>query len=374
MRYGFTTGSCAAAAAKAAVQMIFGQEEIDKVTVATPSGTDYTAPVERVMLTKNEASCAVRKPDSDDPDVTAGMLICAKAVLHPGKAPCGNGNDKGRVIIEGGVGIGRVTRPGLDRPVGDWAINSVPRQMIEREVCSVADRYGYDGVIGIEISAPEGEEVAARTFNPTLGIEGGISIIGTSGIVEPMSTRAILDTIAVEIRQKRAMGEEILVVSPGNYGQTFMQEQYGYDLDRAVKCSNYIGGAIDAAVNAGFGRMLLVGHIGKLIKVSGGIMNTHSAEADCRMELMAAAAVKSSGRADIAASILDCVSTDEAYKLMLTAGIEKECFEYIMERIGYHLNKRAGIMQIACIVFSNKYGLLGKTDNAESMLRDESLL
>ena len=240
--------------------------------------------------------------------------------------------------------------------------------MIEREVRAAAEEYEYGGSVEVVIYAPEGEEIAKKTFNSRLGIEGGISIIGTTGLVEPMSTKALVDTIAVEIRQKKAMGEKILVVSPGNYGFHFMQDRFGYDLDRAVKCSNHIGAAIDIAREAGFSEMLLVGHAGKLVKVSGGIMNTHSHEADCRMELMAAAVTAASDRIDVARHILGCVSIDDAYSFMLDAGIEKECFSYIMDRIGYHLNIRAKDMHIECIVFSNRYGLLGATAGAEEMM------
>ena len=368
LKSGFTTGSCAAAAAKAATLMLFEQKSTDTVSVMTPAGVRYDAPVEIVMLTETEASCAVRKPESDDPDVTAGIFIHAKAQLVAddfGKA----GKTQGRVIIEGGEGIGRITKPGLDRPVGDVAINTVPRRMIEAEVRSVAEEYGYYGDIRIVISAPEGAAIASKTFNPRLGIEGGISIIGTSGIVEPMSTKAIVDTIAIELRQLKEMGCDIAVVSPGNYGLDFMRENFGYDLDKAVKCSNYIGETIDIARNMGFTGMLLVGHVGKLIKVSGGIMNTHSAEADCRMELMAAAAARAGASEELLNGILDCVSTDEAIKLMTDAGIGKNSFEYVMERIDHYLTKRGQDMKIGCIVYSNKYGLLGKCGPKELIIK-----
>ena len=368
LKFGFTTGSCAAAAAKAATLMLFEQKKTDKVSVLTPAGIRYDATVEDVMLTETESSCAVRKPESDDPDVTAGILIYAKAQLASddfGEAA----RIPGCVIIEGGEGIGKVTKPGLDRPVGDAAINTVPRQMIEAEVRSVAEEYGYSGAIRIVISAPEGAKIAEKTFNSRLGIEGGISIIGTSGIVEPMSTKAIVDTIAVELRQLKEMGCDIAVVSPGNYGFDFMKEYYGYDLDRAVKCSNYIGDTIDIAGNLGFSGMLLVGHVGKLIKVSGGIMNTHSAEGDCRMELMAAAAARAGASGDVINRILDSVSTDDAYKHMTDAGVEKKSFEYIMERINHYLTKRGQNMKIGCIVYSNIYGLLGQCGPKELIIK-----
>ena len=372
MKSGFTTGSCAAAAAKAATIMLFENEGIGSVSVATPSGAVFDTPVTDVMLTKGiRARCAVRKPESDDPDVTAGMLIYATAEFAPFFR--GNGSypaSEAQVVIEGGEGIGRVTKPGLDRPVGDFAINTVPRQMIEDEVLSVAEEYGYTGTIRIEISAPEGEMIAKKTFNPRLGIEGGISIIGTSGVVEPMSTRAIIDTIRVELAQKKALGEKIAVVSPGNYGFTFMKEHYDYDLDRAVKCSNYIGDTIDIARDTGFEKMLLVGHIGKLIKVSGGVMNTHSKEGDGRMELMAEAAGHAGADEGVLKGILGSVSTEEAYRIMRDANIEDKSFAYIMDRIDRHLKARAGRMSIECIVYSSVYGLLGRTNGAEEMMKE----
>ncbi len=369
---GFTTGSCAAAAAKAATLMLFEGAPAGSVSIMTPSGREYQTEISHIMLTNDasckNASCAVKKPESDDPDVTAGMLIYAQAGFEDKEESYVN--HKRHVIIEGGRGIGKVTKPGLDQPVGEYAINSVPRAMIEQEVLGVMEEYEYDGTIRIVISAPEGENIAAKTFNPRLGIEGGISIIGTSGLVEPMSTKALIDTIAVELRQQMAMKTPVAVVSPGNYGFDFMRQTYGYDLEKAVKCSNYIGEAIDIARNLGFSKMLLVGHMGKLVKLAGGIMNTHSREADCRMELMAASAVRAGASPKALTHILDSVSTEEAYGYMMDEHIEKECSKYLMEKIAYHLKKRSDTMEIGCMVYSSRYGLIGATDNAAGMLEE----
>ena len=362
---GFTTGSCAAAAAKAAAIMILGKKHVDHVSIITPSGARFDTPLDEVMLTKKDglysASCAVRKPQSDDPDVTAGMLIYAKA------EPAGECFPEGHVIIEGGPGIGKITKPGLDRPVGDWAINSVPRAMIEREVASVMDEYEYTGSLKITIYAPEGEKIASKTFNPRLGIEGGISIIGTSGIVEPMSTKAIVDTIRVELNQHHDLGREVAVVSPGNWGRDFLKEEYGYDIDKAVKCSNFIGDTIDIAKSVGFRKMILVGHIGKLIKVSGGIWNTHSSVSDRRMELMAEAAGNAGAGNDTISRILASLSTEEAYAVMLDAHIEKKCMSHIMKCIEDNLKERSDPMETACVMYSGKYGILGVTGNIDEL-------
>ena len=231
------------------------------------------------------------------------------------------------------------------------------------EVCRLVD---YKGGLRIEISVPEGEKLCERTFNPRLGIVGGISILGTSGIVEPMSSQALIDTIRVELRQRRILGFDYVAVSPGNYGLEFMRKTYGYDLDKSVKCSNFIGATIDMAVEMGFQKMLLTGHIGKLIKVAGGIMNTHSKEADCRMELLAAFSVKEQIEPLQVRRILECVTTEEAVSIIEESGKLQQVMEQIAECICYYMENRAGgKMKTDCILFSNEYGELAKSKGAE---------
>ena len=364
LKNGFTTGSCAAAAAKAATYMLLGGNRKEKIVIETPAGISYEAGIEDIEITEEYVSCAVRKESCDDPDVTAGILIYARACIVSDK--------NNSVIIKGGDGVGKVTRPGLDQNIGESAINSVPRKMITENVLEIMEMFDCTDSVKIVISVPEGREIALKTFNPRLGIVDGISIIGTSGIIEPMSTKALIDTIRVELNQQRCEGKDLIIVSPGNYGIDFMREKYSYDLDRAVKCSNYIGDTIDIAVSLGFKKMLLVGHVGKLIKVSGGIMNTHSKEADCRMELLAEAAIRCDADQETLLGILNSVSTEEAYEYLLNAGIEKACFEHIMERVSFYLNKRAeGKMQVECIIYSNRWGLLGATKDAESLILKE---
>ena len=403
MRNGFTTGSCAAAAGKAAAYMLLGGNRIDRISITTPAGITYTPELEEITVGERSVSCAVRKDGGDDPDVTNGALICAKVrilpenalpggfgevrtlpedaptggsgevLILPENAPVGGfGKDDppgNRVCITAGPGVGTVTRPGLDQSVGNAAINSVPRQMIRREIGEVMELFDFHGFLEVEISVPGGEELAGKTFNPRLGIEGGISILGTTGIVEPMSTAALLQTIRLELNQLRETGASDAVVSPGNYGMAFMKERFGYDLDKAVKCSNYIGETIDMAAELGFRRLLLCGHLGKLIKVSGGIMNTHSREADARMELMAAAAARCGASGPLLNRILGCLSAEEAYACCLEEGIGKECASCILDRISYYLDRRAaGRLQVECIVCSNRFGLIGMTQRAEEIL------
>ncbi len=436
MRYGFTTGSCAAAAAKAAAYMLLTGKIKNCITIETPKGIPYTAEVTDIVRGESQVSCAVVKDGGDDPDVTSGSKICATVtadnrgdgekkllqidggkgvgrVTRPGlDQPVGNAainhvpremitrevqevcricdfhgtlhilisvpdgealaerTFNPRLGIVGGKGVGRVTRPGLDQPVGNAAINHVPREMITREVQEVCRICDFHGTLHILISVPDGEALAERTFNPRLGIVGGISILGTTGIVEPMSSQALKETIRVELRQQRAEGQTIAAVSPGNYGLDFMQQTYGYDLDRSVKCSNFIGETIDMAAELGFCAMLLTGHIGKLIKVAGGIMNTHSHEGDCRMELLAAAGIRENVSLECLKKILDCVTTEEALAFIDAEGKKEDVMEDIMKKIDFYLKKRAaGRLQIECIVYSNTYGLLGMTAKAEELLR-----
>jgi cobalt-precorrin-5B (C1)-methyltransferase len=363
MRYGFTTGSCAAAAAKAAAYMLLTGKKKSEITIETPKGIPYTAQLLQIERKEKEVSCAVKKDGGDDPDITTGSLICAKASFGVKKAD--EKLDAPQVLIDGGVGVGRVTKPGLDQPIGNAAINHVPREMITKEVLQVCKLLDYRGILEVEISVPNGEALAERTFNPRLGIVGGISILGTSGVVEPMSNQAILDTIRVELKIRKALGYDYVAVSPGNYGLEFMKKNYGYDLDRSVKCSNFIGAAIDMAVELGFRKMLLTGHIGKLIKVAGGIMNTHSMEGDCRMELLAAFAVKYGVEAGRVCKILECVTTEEAVRILRESGKQRQVMDYAMERICYYLNKRAkGNMRIDCIIYANEFGELAKSEGA----------
>lgn len=370
MRYGFTTGSCAAAAAAAACYMLLTGRKKEEMTILTPKGISYTAKLVDISINESSAACAIVKDGGDDPDITTGAHIVAEvAFLQKESLQKDRTDAVQQIIIRGGKGVGRVTKPGLDQPVGEAAINHVPREMIEKEVRRICALCDYNGKLQVTISVPEGEEIAQKTFNPRLGITGGISILGTSGIVEPMSSQALLDTIQVELRQKKAMGQQMIAVTPGNYGLDFMKEAFTYDLDKSVKCSNFIGNTIDMAAETGFCGMLLTGHIGKLVKVSGGIMNTHSKEGDCRMELLAAAALKSGGSKTQALEIQEAVTTEEGIRLLQEGGNLQKTMQILMEKIMFYLQKRAaGRLQIECMMYANGYGLLAESSGAEAML------
>ena len=361
MRTGYTTGSCAAAAAKAAVCMLLSGEVIQQVRLMTPKGVELDLEVEQIQRRQHGVRCAVRKDSGDDPDVTNGIYVYAEVRKEPEPG----------IYLDGGEGIGRITKKGLEQPVGAAAINRVPRQMIREAVKEECVRARYDGGLSVMISIPEGRKIAERTFNPRLGIEGGISVLGTSGIVEPMSEKALTDTIFLELKMLKENGIDRCCVVPGNYGRDFLAEQLGVDTDQAVKCSNYLGETIDAAVNLEMRSLLLIGHIGKLIKVAAGVMNTHSRQADCRMEVLAAYAAAEGASAECVQAILSCITTTEALKLLKEKGILSGVMERVMERIEFHLCHRAGgSLQVEAIVFSTEDGILGKTKRAEALLKE----
>lgn len=365
MRCGYTTGTCAAAATRAAAELLVSGNCIPAVTVSTPAGIDVTVEVESHDKGEGWACCAVRKDAGDDPDVTDGIAVYARVEYR---------SDAG-VVIDGGEGVGRVTREGLDQPVGAAAINSTPRRMIAEQAQEVLKRLAFDqngekpGLL-ITISIPAGVEIAAKTFNPRLGIEGGISVLGTSGIVRPMSEDALISSIELEMRTLRAAGASDLLVVPGNYGRDFAAGQLNLDMDRAVSCSNYFGATLDAACVLGFKRLLIVGHIGKMAKVAGGIMNTHSRVADCRVEVLAAHAALIGATQETVSQVMAAATTDAALAALAAFGCQKATLDSLMASLAERLDHRVGhAVQVEAIVFSNVYGILGMTQGAEALAR-----
>lgn len=362
LRCGYTTGTCAALAAAGAAELLLTGKLPETLCLRTPKGLLVEVEPAEWSTGETGAMCAVRKDGGDDADCTTGCLIMASVTRIPGG-----------ITIDGGQGVGRVTKPGLDQPVGAAAINRVPQQMITEAVRAVCAQAGYTGGISAVISVPGGEALAQKTFNPALGIAGGISILGTSGIVEPMSLQAIVDTVAVEVHQAAVSGAERIVLTPGNYGLDFLRETGEISPDvPCVKFSNFLGEALDIAVSEGFRSALVVGHLGKLVKVSGGVMNTHSRWADCRMELICAhAAVQGAGR-ELCGRIMGAATTDACIALLDEAGLRKPVLESLLAAIQRHLERRAGAMQVGAVVFSNEYGLLSRTAPAGEILRQWS--
>ena len=359
LRLGYTTGSCAAAAAKAAAWMLLTGQRKEQIQIRTPKGIVLNLPVLDIRMEPEKVSCAIEKDSGDDPDVTKGMHITATVSRR----------EETGIFIDGGEGVGRVTKPGLDQPVGNAAINSVPRQMICENVEQVVRTADYHGGLDVVISAPGGEEVARKTFNPRLGIVDGISILGTSGIVEPMSEEALVGSIRVEMRQKVASGASYLLVTPGNYGETFLREHTTLPFSESLKCSNFVGQTIDMALELGVKGILFVAHIGKFVKVAAGIMNTHSRWADGRGEILAANALRAGLSREAALEILEAATTEDALSVVIREGLLDAVMKQLTTRIHDHLNRRGGgQMLLGAVLYSNQWGYLGQTESAEELI------
>ena len=388
MRFGYTTGSCASAAAKAAASMLFERKELPVVELLPPKGIRLWLEVLDISRKKDCVSCAIKKDGGDDPDVTSGLLVYATVRL------CGRGEARALqqvflhtkqmqgdcrqtellqqekpetavVGITAGEGVGKITLPGAP------AINKVPRRMITEAVQEICEKHGYCGGIEVCIRVPEGAQTAQKTFNPRLGIQGGISILGTSGIVEPMSEKALISSIEVEMKQKASGGKQYLLVAPGNYGLQYLSGHFPFAADEAVKCSNYVGQTIDFAVNMGLKGILFVAHIGKFIKVAGGIMNTHSRDADARMEILAANALRAGADVRTAKQILDAVTTDEGLAVLKQTPYWTDTMQLVAQHVEYYLNHRAqGQLIIGAVLYSNAMGELGRTTQAERLLEN----
>lgn len=370
LRCGFTTGSCAALAARAACEMMLAGKPCTRTRIMTPGGLPVEADVVDARTGDGFAECAVRKDAGDDVDATDGVLVYARVARTgtEGRAHASGQRDV-RVAIAGGEGVGRVTLPGLEQPVGEAAINATPRAMIAAAVREVCAEHGFDGNIAVTISVPGGEEIAQRTFNPSLGIEGGISILGTTGIVEPRSLAALRDSIELEIRQQAALGHRGIVLTPGNYGEQFIADHFSLHGAPVIVVSNFIGAALDCCAREGFTHVLVVGHIGKLVKVAGGVMDTHSRTADCRLEILAAHAAVAGAGADAAREVMASATTTAALEAIEAAGVLEEVRASLAAAIEDRLVRRvAGACEVAAVVFDAARCELFRTSHANDVI------
>lgn len=361
LRSGYTTGSCAAGAAKAGALLLLSGKVPEWVSINTPKGVKLTLQVASGVLECDHAVCAIRKDSGDDPDITNGVLVYARV----SKSITG-------IHIDGGEGVGRVTKPGLNQPIGEAAINSVPRQMIRDACQQAADEHGYRGGFDIIISIPGGEALALKTFNPRLGIEGGISVIGTTGIVEPMSHAALVETVRLELNVLASSGEKAVLLSPGNYGEAFSRDFLGLDIAKQVLCSNFIGIALEDAVEKGFQQILLVGHIGKLVKLGIGMANTHSSFGDGRLETLAACAIQAGAALPVLRALLECATTDAALHVLDKANCLMETMDILKLRINDFLMRMVpeGV-DVGFVCFTTEptfKGVLMASDNAKQLM------
>jgi len=356
LRKGYTTGSCAAAAAKIAAYILINRQQINYAQINTPSGEKLIIPVETEEVNENFVRCHVIKDSGDDPDITNGIRIVATVSY----------SNKPGIELRAGEGIGTVTLPGLKVHIGQPAINPVPRKMILDEV-SKELKEGMG--VKVVISVPEGAEIAKKTFNPKLGIVGGISILGTTGIVTPMSEEAYKDALEVELNVIAAKGYKKIVYTFGNYGESFAKNDLGISEDRIIKISNFVGFMFEKAAEKNFEEILLIGHLGKLVKVAAGIFHTHSRMADARMEIMTAyAALEGAGQEEIKA-IFDCKTTEAAAVI-----IKNGNYNGVFDRIAVNASKRCedytyGKLRVGVILFNEDNNLLSMDENAKKMIQ-----
>ena len=361
LRQGYTTGTCAAAAAAAAVRMLLTQKPLEMIQVRLPSGRILRLRVEEVSLGREAVRCAVRKDSGDDPDVTDGALVAARVCFGSAE----------QIRIEGGKGVGRVTLPGLPCPVGQAAINPVPRRMIEENVRLQAEALGEaERGFQVEISVPEGERLAKRTFNPKLGILGGISIIGTTGIVEPMSEKALVETIASQLRVARACGQRGIIAVPGNYGQQFLRELTGREV-QTLQYSNYLGELARLAAELGFRRLVIAGHCGKLVKAAGGMLNTHSSNGDFRMEVLACYAALAGAGQEQVRCLMDCATVELAAEYLRDWGLIGPVMGAVCSKALAYIQKAAGEQpEVFLLIYTNRLGLLAQSPGAMEALAE----
>ena len=423
LRCGYTTGTCAALAAQGAVRFLLTGSWKETEEIMTPKGVPVCVSLEEKTSGDSWAECAVRKDAGDDYDVTNGILVYARAefvkdknfyqkvqMSHLESSESGAAGEKENpslrledgsqqekekpdqqnaessetlIEIDGGIGIGRVTKPGLDQPVGAAAINSVPRKMIRDAVYALLEEAGEFLPVSITISVPAGVEAAKKTFNPVLGIEGGISVLGTSGIVEPMSEEALVETIRTHLNVLRAEGRKWVIAVPGNMGAGFLKgyltEQNKTSvgsmeafMNSLVTMSNFVGRTIDITAELGFSGIVIAGHMGKLVKIGNGIMNTHSREADGRMDTMLSCAL-SAGTEDLELlrKIQGSNTTDEVMDHLKQAGILDDTIKVFLKRAAWHLAHRSRAeVKTGMIVFGTKGEYLGETEDADMILRN----
>ena len=378
LRSGYTTGTCASAAAKAAANFLLTGKEPDSVNQKLPEGEEGIWYPKPCTDPGYEGFFQVQKDAGDDPDVTDRSWICAR--VSPISRPrltelkdSGRGywlEDYPDLYINGGTGIGIATKPGLSCPPGHYAINPVPRSMIAAAVWQTCQQAAYEGCLEVQVAIPEGQRLAEKTFNPRLGIEGGISVLGTTGIVKPMSEEALLETIRLDIHMKGTAGEKILLLAPGNYGENFLRENMGVPLGEAVLCSNFVGDAVAMLVKEQIRQVLFVGHIGKLVKVSAGVRNTHSRYGDGRMEQMAELLQTAAPEnAALRQAVLQCNTTEEAVSLLREAGSAEQTLNLLAARVKAQLEEwSGGQLKAQVVTFSSAYGILGKTSQADELL------
>lgn len=367
LRCGYTTGSCATLASKAAFKMLLTKQKVCRESIVTPKGIPVSVDIIDIDLANDYARCSVVKDAGDDIDATDGAHIVSKVSLFASDDLC--------IEIDGGCGVGRVTQAGLNQDIGHAAINSTPRKMIADEISMIAEECAYKSGVKVLIEVVNGEELAKKTFNGKLGILGGISILGTSGIVEPQSLQALIDTIEVEVKSIEASGAKSILACPGNYGEKFIRNELNLKDYRILTYSNFTGNMLDFISASNIEEVLIVSHIGKGIKLAGGIMNSHSRYADCRMELFTSYAAISGVSQQSLEKLMTAKTTDACIEILEEENKKEIVMEKIIHSAQEHLSYRVSDKaKVGVLLFSNVYGILGMSDEARELLHNISQL
>ena len=368
LRCGYTTGSCSAGAAKAATMILFNEvETLEQIEITSPKGVNITMPIASVVKEDDYVECTIIKDSGDDPDITRGIEIKAKVRrLKENEAVESIAEDFNEiedvevVVLKGGIGVGTVTKEGLFVAKGEPAINPIPRKMIKAEVMKVLPNGER---VEVTISVPEGIEIAKKTFNPRLGIEGGISILGTTGIVYPMSEEALKASIKLEITQK-ALNNERLVLTFGNLGENYCKE-LGFKEEEIIICSNFVGFALETCVSFNIKSIIIVGHIGKMSKIAYGCFNTHSRVNGVRLEVFALELALLGYDISLVEKVLEQKTCEGAVK-MLGDGYSKlyeNMGRKIVEKIREYVYKELDVEAVMYYGASNPMLLWDSRDN-----------
>ncbi|MCC7558775.1 MAG: cobalt-precorrin-5B (C(1))-methyltransferase CbiD [Methanobacteriaceae archaeon] len=329
IEFGITTGTAAAAASLAAFLAI-KNKTISFVDIKTPVGILKIDVANSKCLDEKSGQACILKKSYNDPDVTKNMKICAQVKII----------DQPQIIIKGGKGVGTITKPGLQVPVGEAAINPTPQSIIEENLKLFLEKNQGLEVI---ISAPNGEEIAKKTMNPRLGIIGGISILGTTGIARPMSSKAYMESLTCQIDVALAQGYDQLIFVPGNIGQELALKILTKEEDQIVQMSNFVGYMLKEAAHKGVKNIILMGHAGKLVKIAAGIFNTKNSIADGRAEIIAAYAGLVGAPQDIIKKVFESKTTEDMIEILNEKDLVKEVFNSIAESIKYKCEKRFSI-------------------------------
>lgn len=366
LKSGYTTGSCSAAGVKASLEFLLNGKCEKNVCINSLTGEKINIPIKKLRKRKNFCTAVVEKYSGDDPDITNGIDICVKVSIKEKFSDIKRGYRFNNIFIYGGRGVGIATKKGLQCPVGKSAINPGPLKMIVDTIDNILDDKNLN--IEVMIYIPAGREKAKKTFNEKLGVIGGLSILGSTGILKPMSEEALKTSLYTELKVlKENKNTDWVIFSFGNHGKKYCLN-HGFGDEHIVLISNYVGFMLDCAFDLGFKKIIFVGHIGKAIKIAGGIYNTHSKIADGRMEIMGANAFLFGEKNENVRKILCSSTVEEACEYIEN----REFFNMLADKISFKCKEYLKDENIKCetLIFSFNGDELGHSKEFYKLLEE----